>query len=158
MCADQLDGALPELPRRHAIGVAGLGVAALVLPTALAAASNGADPEPEAAEPIAFPPRVDFVNAGTLSAPTVQVHFAWAEGYTVNQFGPQVVRGTTGAEEPFSYTFASVDANDNALEASGLSDGGKEDLTQGTKIGTSAVLTLTSVNVPSDVRTFTRVR
>lgn len=158
MCADQLDGALPELPRRHAIGVAGLGVAALVLPTALAAASNGADPEPEAAEPIAFPPRVDFVSAGTLSAPTVQVHFAWAEGYTVSSFGPPIVQSTTGAKEPFAYTFASVDANDDAQEASGSSDGSKVFLSQGTKSGTSAVLTLTSGTVPSDVRTFTRVR
>jgi hypothetical protein len=138
-------------------------MAVLLLPTAAAAASPAVDPsgdtDPEEdPEPIAFAPRADLFNAGGLGNETVQVHFAWAEGYTLTAFGTPRVDSTTGAKAPFSYTFTSTNTSDVEVTSSGTSDGSYTFLSQSTKPGTTAVLRLTSIDVPSDVREFTRLR
>jgi hypothetical protein len=144
------------VPRRRAMGAVGIGLASLALPAASAAASGGEDAP--SADAVAFDPRVDFVSAGTGEEPTFEVHFAWAEGYTLTASGVQYVAGTTGATAPFDWTLTSTDVNDVALFASGSGPGFVETVTQRTKVGTEAVLTLTSRDFPSDVRTFSQFR
>ena len=152
-----------HLTRRQAFGAAGLGVTALALPTAIAAAS-GDETGPEVggggSEPVAYDPLVQFRNTGGLGSETLRVISAWAEGYTTFTFGTQDLNGTTGAEMPFSWTLEGTARDDTPLSLAGTHSTGVLDLTgNSAKVGTVFTFTMTSTGTPSgDVRTYTWTR
>jgi len=158
-----------HLTRRQAFGAAGLGVTALALPTAIAAASPGLDGGGGTAEgqEVLYDPDVRFRNSlsvgpppDSLENPEIVVIAAWAEGYTRFEQGAQDVSGTTGEEMPFSWTLVGTRADDTPLSLSGTHSTGVL-LLEGnsSKVGALFTFTMTSTGTPSgDVRIFEHTR
>ncbi len=156
-----------HVTRRQAFGAAGLGVTALALPTAIAAASPGPDSGTAEGQEVLYHPDVRFRNSLSVGPPPDQMEnpeivviAAWAEGYTRSAQGAQDVSGTTGEEMPFSWTLVGTRADDTPLSLSGTHSTGVL-LLEGnsSKIGALFTFTMTSTGTPSgDVRIFEHTR